>query len=87
MICPYPDLQPLDRDKRAKREPLRLDSGCVVGDPEITLMAGKPGKDRLRFVDSHPCRDETASRVGHPDICIGAKVCWCERPDAFNSER
>ena len=30
---------------------------------------------------------ETASRVGHPDVCVGAKGCWCEWPHAFNSER
>jgi hypothetical protein len=27
----------------------------------------------LRFADFHSCRNETASRVGHPDVCVGAK--------------
>jgi hypothetical protein len=57
------------------------------GDAEITLMAGKPGKGPLRFVDSHPSRDETASRVGPPDVCVGGKGGWCEGPHAFNRER
>jgi hypothetical protein len=41
----------------------------------------------VTFVDSHPCCDETASRVGYPDVCVGGKGCWCEGPHAFNSER
>jgi hypothetical protein len=41
----------------------------------------------VTFVDSHPCRDETASRVGYSDVCVGAKVCCCKGPLAFNSER
>jgi hypothetical protein len=41
----------------------------------------------VTFVDSHPCRDETASRVGHPDVRVGAKRCWSKGPHAFNSER
>jgi hypothetical protein len=27
-----------------------------------------------------------ASRVGHPDVCVGAKGCWFEGLHAFNNE-
>ena len=77
--------QPLDRVK------VEGANHCVWirvsgGDAEITLMAGKPGKGPLRFVDSYPCQEETASRVGQPDVCVGGNGCWCEGPYAPNSE-
>jgi len=29
----------------------------------------------------------TLRLIGHPDVCVGAKRCWCEGPHALNGKR
>jgi hypothetical protein len=33
------------------------------------------------------CGSEFPQEWRTPDVCVGTKGCWCERPHAFNSER